>query len=138
MMQRFIPLGIDKSIMRYEVYKNKNATREDFLAISDMYKRVMSEDKFLAIGAQENIKRGVFINGEMHSDYEKGALWFQSNVRDTVQAHFEKEVAAGHQIGVLEEPVVAKPAAKTEPEPLLLAEPAYKAIGVDTREMIAV
>lgn len=98
MMQRFIPTSPRTSIMRYEVYRNKYATDEAFHEIDSLYKRVMSEDKFLALGAQRNIERGVFINGEMHPGMEKGAIWFQTNVRDQVQEHFNREVEAGRQI----------------------------------------
>ncbi|CAH0025067.1 unnamed protein product [Clonostachys rhizophaga] len=98
MMQRFIPTGTNSSIMRYEVYRNKNSPREDFEQVDAMYKRVMSEDKELAIGAQNNILRGVFINGELHPGMEKGALWFQSSARDMVKEHHEREVEAGREI----------------------------------------
>lgn len=98
MMQRFIPTSPGTSIMRYEVFRNKYATEEEFKAVDEMYKRVMSEDKHLALGAQKNILRGVFVNGELHPGMEKGALWFQGNVRSHVQEHHQREVEAGHEI----------------------------------------
>ena len=47
-----------------EVYRNNDATDEDFNIISDMYKRIMSEDKYLCINSQKNLTAGVFVNGE--------------------------------------------------------------------------
>ncbi|TLD21347.1 hypothetical protein PspLS_09262 [Pyricularia sp. CBS 133598] len=91
MIQRFVPLGPSKSQMRYEVYRNKNSSDADFKTISDMYKRIMSEDKYLCANAQKNIDAGVFVNGELHPDLEKGPLFFQKTVREVVTEHWEKE-----------------------------------------------
>ncbi|KAJ5160406.1 uncharacterized protein N7482_007410 [Penicillium canariense] len=97
-MQRFTPISPTKSVMRYEVYRHKDATDEDFTLISDMYKRIMSEDKYLCIHTQKNLNAGVFVNGLLHPEMEKGPLHFQSTVREVVTQHFDKEEAAGHQI----------------------------------------
>lgn len=95
MIQRFVPFGPNKSQMRYEVYRNKNSSDDDFKTISDMYKRIMSEDKYLCANAQRNIDAGVFVNGELHPDLEKGPLYFQKVVRDVVTEHFEREKKEG-------------------------------------------
>jgi hypothetical protein len=97
-MQRFTPISPTKSVMRYEVYRHKNASDEDFNLISDMYKRIMSEDKYLCIRTQKNLNTGVFINGQLHPEMEKGPLHFQKTVREVVTEHRKKEEAAGHEI----------------------------------------
>ncbi len=97
-MQRFVPLGPGKSIMKYEVYRNKNSSDEDFNTISAMYKRIMSEDKDLCAAAQKNINRGVFVNGELHPKKEKGPLFFQKLCREAMQEHHKREQAAGDEI----------------------------------------
>ena len=97
-MQRFTPAGPNKCVMRYEVYRNNDATDEDFNIISDMYKRIMSEDKYLCINSQKNLTAGVFVNGELHPEMEKGPLFFQKTVRDVVVEHRKKEDAVGHEI----------------------------------------
>ncbi|GLI73354.1 hypothetical protein PoHVEF18_001571 [Penicillium ochrochloron] len=97
-MQRFTPVSPTKSVMRYEVYRHKDATDEAFTLISDMYKRIMSEDKYLCIHTQKNLNAGVFVNGLLHPDMEQGPLHFQSTVREVVTQHFNKEQAAGHEI----------------------------------------
>ncbi|KAH7303490.1 Rieske domain-containing protein [Stachybotrys elegans] len=97
-IQRFIPKGPTESIMRYEVYRNKSSSDEDFDVINQMYKRIMSEDKFLCLNAQKNLSAGVFVNGEMHPSLEEGPLYFQNMVRKTVTEHFEREQKAGKEI----------------------------------------
>lgn len=97
-MQRFTPVGPTKSVMRYEVYRHKNATDEDFNLISNMYKRIMSEDKYLCMHSQKNLNAGVFVNGELHPEMEMGPLHFQKTVREVVTEHRRKEEAVGHEI----------------------------------------
>ncbi|KAL4923688.1 aromatic ring-hydroxylating oxygenase subunit alpha [Aspergillus undulatus] len=98
LMQRFVPLEPAKSIMKYEVFRNKNSSDEDFNMIDSIYKRVMSEDKDLCAQAQKNLNTGVFVNGELHPTMEKGPLYFQKVVRDLVTEHFEKEQMEKHEI----------------------------------------
>ncbi|KAI8952940.1 hypothetical protein F4801DRAFT_588566 [Xylaria longipes] len=97
-IQRFIPKSPDTSIMYYEVFRNKDSSDEDFQVISDIYKRIMSEDKYLCANAHKNIKAGVFVNGEMHPKMEQGPLFFQKLVRDLVTSHHKQEKKAGQEI----------------------------------------
>lgn len=97
-MQRFTPTSPTKCVMRYEVYRHKDATDEAFSLISDMYKQIMSEDKYLCINSQKNLNTGVFVNGLLHPEMEMGPLHFQQTVRDVVKDHHEKEEMAGHEI----------------------------------------
>lgn len=84
--------------MRYEVYRNKNSSEEDFKRIDQIYKRVMAEDKYLCDLTQKNLNSGVFVNGEMHPKMEKGPLYFQQAVREIVQSHWKREQAAKQEI----------------------------------------
>lgn len=97
-VQRFVPNGPMSSSMRYEVFRNKNSSEEDFQLINHMYKRIMSEDKYLCDLTQKNLNAGVFVNGEMHPRMEKGPLYFQKFVRDTVTDHYKREQAAKQEI----------------------------------------
>ena len=97
-MQRFVPHGPTSSMMQYEVYRNKHASDEQFDRVNQMYKRIMSEDKYLCEHAQKNINAGVFVNGELHPRMEKGPLYFQKLVRDSVQEHHEREQLAKQKI----------------------------------------
>jgi hypothetical protein len=84
--------------MQYEVYRNKSSSDEDFEQVNQMYKRIMSEDKYLCQNAQRNIEAGVFVNGEMHPRMEKGPLYFQKLLRESLQEHHEREKLAKHEI----------------------------------------
>lgn len=84
--------------MKYEVYRNKNSSDEDFTVINEMYKRIMSEDKSLCANTQKNLNAGVFVNGEMHPEMEKGPLFFQKTVREVVTEHYKKERQANREI----------------------------------------
>lgn len=97
-MQRFVPTGPTKSTMKYEVYRNKNSSDDDFEVINAMYKRIMSEDKYLCANTQKNLNAGVFISGEIHPTMEKGPLFFQTTVRDLMEEHHKREAAAGCEV----------------------------------------
>lgn len=84
--------------MSYEVYRNRNSSETDFRLISDMYERVMREDKVLCNNAQRNLERGVFVNGQLHPKFEKAPLFFQETCREVVTEHYEKEAAQGREI----------------------------------------
>lgn len=79
--------------MKYEIYRNKSSSTEDFDLINQMYKRIMSEDKDLCISTQKS-----FNNGELHPKMEKGPLYFQTAVREIVTEHREKEEKEGKEI----------------------------------------
>ena len=57
--------------MEYEVYKQNDATEEEFAEISDFFKNVMREDKDLCNEAAKNLTTGIFLNGELHPRVEK-------------------------------------------------------------------
>jgi len=97
-MQRFVPNGPTSTLIRYEVYRSRKASDEDFNLVDGMYKRVMTEDKALCSLAQKNLERGVFINGEMHPRMEKGPLYFQKLVREAVTQFHSREQAIDKQI----------------------------------------
>jgi hypothetical protein len=90
-MQRFVPTGATTSALRYEVFRNKNASDEEFDVVNKMYKRITSEDKYLCANTQKSLNAGVFVNGEMHPKMEKGPLLFQKALRDCVTAHHKRE-----------------------------------------------
>ena len=49
--------------MQYQVFRNKNSSDADFELVNQIYKRIMSEDKYLCEYARKNINAGVFVNG---------------------------------------------------------------------------
>lgn len=58
-------------MMEYEVYRNNNATDEEFHYIDEFFKQVLREDKDLCNSAQKNLNAGVYTNGPLHSEAEK-------------------------------------------------------------------
>lgn len=84
--------------MSYEVYRNKHSTEEQFDLVNQIYKRIMSEDKYLCDLAQKNLNAGVFVNGEMHPRLEQGPLHFQSKIRENVMDHHKQEQIAKKEI----------------------------------------
>lgn len=98
MIQKFLPKSANSSRMSYEIYRNKKSGDADFHAISDMYERVMREDKVLCDNAQKNLDRNVFVSGELHPKFEKAPLFFQSTAREVIREHFEREKAQGREI----------------------------------------
>lgn len=97
-MQRFVPTSPTSCSMRYEVYRKKESSDEDFDKINSMFKRIMAEDKELCTNAQKNLNGGVFVNGELHPHMEKGPLYFQNMVRGLVTEFHKREQEAGHEI----------------------------------------
>ncbi|KAG8532529.1 uncharacterized protein KY384_002406 [Bacidia gigantensis] len=91
MIQRFVPLTPTSSSMQYQVFRNRHSSSTDFQLVNQIYKRIMSEDKELCNHAQKNLNAGVFVNGQLHGRMEKGPLFFQKVVRETVVAHRAKE-----------------------------------------------
>jgi phenylpropionate dioxygenase-like ring-hydroxylating dioxygenase large terminal subunit len=97
-MQRFVPTSATSCSMRYEVYRKKDSSDEDFEKINSIFKQIMSEDKDLCENAQKNLNSGVFVSGELHPRLEKGSLHFQNVVRDLVTEFHKREEEAGHEI----------------------------------------
>jgi phenylpropionate dioxygenase-like ring-hydroxylating dioxygenase large terminal subunit len=97
-LQRFVPTSATTCSMRYEVYRKKDSSDEDFEKISSTFKQIMSEDKDLCENTQKNLNSGVFVSGELHPRLEKGSLYFQNMVRELVTEFHEREEEAGHEI----------------------------------------
>lgn len=92
--------------MEYEVYRHKDATDEDFERVDSFFKRVLYEDKILCNNTQKNLKAGVFVNGQLHPELEKGPLYFQNIVRKVVKEHREKEAAEHREIWPASQPLI--------------------------------
>ncbi|ETS85618.1 hypothetical protein PFICI_03643 [Pestalotiopsis fici W106-1] len=97
-MMRCIPVSSGKTKMEYDVFRRNDTTDEDFARINDFYKQVLQEDKDLCNGTQKNLEAGIFINGQLHPEKEKGPLFFQKTVRELVMAHRKHEETLGHDV----------------------------------------
>lgn len=83
--------------MRFEVYRHRSASDEEFELINILYKQIMSEDKDLSIQAQKNVEAGA-VDGELSTKAEKEPLYFQTAVRELVTKHQRLEEQAGREI----------------------------------------
>lgn len=92
-MQRFVPTSPTNCAMKYEAYRNKTSSTEDFDLVNQAYKRIMSEDKDLCINTQKNLN-----NGELPSEMEKKPSYFQTAILEIVGEHREKEEKEGKEI----------------------------------------
>lgn len=84
--------------MQYEVYRHKDATDEEFEVVDEFFKQVESEDKGLCNAAQKNLNAGTYVSGNLHSSNEKGVLYFQKRVKETVMEHRAQEQKVGGEI----------------------------------------
>ncbi|KAF7541809.1 hypothetical protein G7054_g239 [Neopestalotiopsis clavispora] len=96
-IMRCIPISATQAKMEYEVYRGIEAPTEDFVWISDFFKQVLREDKDLCNAAQKNLEVGIFTNGELHPQAEKGPLYFQQVTRQLVMSHRGEEKASGKE-----------------------------------------
>lgn len=84
--------------MRYEVYRNKNSSDDEFEIINQIYKRMMSENKDLCVETQKNLHTGVSANGQLNPTAESPVDDFQTVVRGLLAEHHKREEDAGEQI----------------------------------------
>ncbi|KAJ5791945.1 uncharacterized protein N7518_008956 [Penicillium psychrosexuale] len=90
-MQRLVPTGPTTCSVRYEVYRNKNFSDEEFEIISQVYKRIMSENQDRCVETQKNINMGKI------QPAEEGPVNFQTVVRDLITQHHKREEDAAEQ-----------------------------------------
>lgn len=90
-MMRCVPTSATTVDMQYEVYRHKDASDEEFNKLNEIYKRVLSEDKWLCNETQQNLNAGTYVNGQLHSEYESGPLYFQELVRTALTEHRKEE-----------------------------------------------
>lgn len=81
--------------MHYQIFHRKNCKPGFFEKIDTLYQQIMSEGKALACSVQNNMERGLFINGQMHPRVESAILHMQSRTPEIVGEYAEQERAAG-------------------------------------------
>lgn len=98
MLQRFLPQSAHRTKMHYQIFRHKDAKPELFNLVNDLYKQVMSEDKTMVCGVQQNLERGLFVNGQLHPRVESAALHTQAKAREAVFEHRKMEEETGAAI----------------------------------------
>ncbi|KAM5343356.1 hypothetical protein ACJ41O_011893 [Fusarium nematophilum] len=97
-MMFIIPTSPTTSRMRYEVYRNKNSSEEDFKESVDFFKQVENEDKYLGNNAQKGLNSDTYTAGPLHSYMERAVEYFESVLRSTLKKHVEEEKALGKEV----------------------------------------
>ncbi|CAH0004516.1 unnamed protein product [Clonostachys byssicola] len=91
------PISPTESRMRYEVYRNKNSTDEEFKMEIDFFKQVESEDKYLGTNAQKGLNSDTYMAGPLHPYMEKAVEYFEHVLRTSLKKHVEEESKLGNQ-----------------------------------------
>lgn len=63
-MMSIVPVSATTSLMRYEVYRSKSVSAEEFKKEVDFFGQVEEEDKFLANGSQANFNSNTYRSGK--------------------------------------------------------------------------
>lgn len=80
--------------MRYEVYRNKNSSDDDFQKLNQTHKRILCANKIIHEAAQRGIESNV--NTDTSEDDE--TLYFQGTYREEVMGHHKREEKAKREI----------------------------------------
>ncbi|KAJ5382631.1 Rieske iron-sulfur domain-containing protein [Penicillium concentricum] len=97
-MMFIVPTSATTSRMRYEVYRNKNSSEEEFTKEIDFFKQVENEDKYLGTNAQKGLNSDTYNAGPLHPYMEHAVKYFESLVRSTLKSHVEEEKSLGKEI----------------------------------------
>ncbi|KAF2148164.1 Rieske 2Fe-2S family protein [Myriangium duriaei CBS 260.36] len=94
-IQRMYPIRATKSIIDYEVFRHKDASDDQFQKINAFYRQVLEEDKHLCNASQLNLDAGIFVNGSLHPERERGPLHCQNLIKQELMEHRTREEAQG-------------------------------------------
>lgn len=97
-MMFVVPISATSSKMRYEVYRNKNSSQEDFLEAVNFFKQVENEDKWLGNNAQPGLNSDTYVAGPLHPYMEKAVAYFESLLRPALKNHVENEKKVGQEV----------------------------------------
>jgi hypothetical protein len=77
--------------MRYEIFRNKSSSEEDFEIINQAYKSIVSEDEKLYNEAQKCLSARTSSEGELQPRLENMPLHFQGSIHDLIEQHQKRE-----------------------------------------------
>ena len=97
-MQRFVPTGPTTTAVRYEIYRHKDTSDEDFEHTHEAYKLMVSEDETVYSETQQGISARISADGELQPRNANSPLYFQTIVRDLVEQHQEMEEQAQGEV----------------------------------------
>ncbi|KAJ5895009.1 hypothetical protein N7495_006700 [Penicillium taxi] len=90
-MQRVVPMSATSTLVRYEIYRHKASSTQDFESATKTFKGIIFANQELYTSTQNNLS-------ELDSTVEKAPLYFQSLVRGLVIDHQKREEEAKREI----------------------------------------
>lgn len=96
-MMSIVPTSATTSLMRYEVYRAKDATDEQFKEKLDFFAQVEGEDKWLANGTQSNLNSDTYTTGPFHPEVEEGVTFVTELIKDILHQHIDEEKERGDE-----------------------------------------
>jgi hypothetical protein len=93
-----VPKSATTCSMRFEIYRNKNATDEEFHDTWNFLKQVETEDKALSTNTHKNLVSDTYVAGPLHPVVEETLKFVEGLIRDYLKDHVEEEKKAGTQI----------------------------------------
>lgn len=97
-LMRVVPKTPTTVTTEYEVYRNPKAAPEHFDRAAEFFEGIELEDYYLMNNVQQNLVKGVFVNGPLHSSRESGTMAFKRLVKKDLEKHFEAEKKKGGEI----------------------------------------
>ncbi|KAJ4189396.1 hypothetical protein NW755_006214 [Fusarium falciforme] len=97
-MMFIIPTSATTSRVRYEVYRNKHSSEEDFKAEVDFFKQVENEDKWLGNNAQVGLNSDTYAAGPLHPYMERAVEYFEGVLRSMLKKHTEEEKSQSREL----------------------------------------
>lgn len=97
-IQRCVPTSATRCVVRHEVYRNPNASDEDFDQTHTEYQRIMSETQKLCANTQEELANRDVGNGDRDPPVKSHSSDFQTMCRELVLAHHRREKEAQKEI----------------------------------------
>ncbi|PKY01819.1 phenylpropionate dioxygenase [Aspergillus campestris IBT 28561] len=97
-IQRCVPTSATRCVVRHEVYRNPNASDEDFDQTHTSYQRIMSEAQDRCVNTLEELANRDVGNGDRDPLVEPCSPDFQTLCRELVVAHHRLEEAAQKEI----------------------------------------
>lgn len=95
---RVNPISATRTRLEYEIYANKNASKEEVDSFVEFFKKLEQEDFDLCEATQKNLDKGVYSKGVLHPGKENGVVYYQGEVRRLLEEWAGKEKEAKKEI----------------------------------------
>ncbi|KAI9367335.1 Rieske [2Fe-2S] iron-sulfur domain-containing protein [Aspergillus egyptiacus] len=97
-LTRVLPTSATTVRTEYQVFRNPASPQDAFDRAAEFFEGFEMEDYDLCTGVQQNLDRGVYVQGPLHDKRESGVVYFKNLVNQQLREHWEEEVKAGEEI----------------------------------------